>query len=143
RLRRRRTDRPGHPTGCAGPPPTGPGVRPGAGRGVPMRRGLFAVALGVIAAAAMIVPLPLVAIEPGGAVPVPPRVRLGVPAHPVHGQLLLTAVRLSERPALGALAAWIDPTVDLEPRPAIIPPGVPENEYLRAQLLLFQESAKV
>ena len=108
-----------------------------------MRRGLFAAAFGVVAAAATIVPLPLVAIEPGGAVPVPPRIRLGVPAHPVHGDLLLTAVRLSERPAVGTVAAWIDPDVDLEPRPAVIPPGVPEDEYLRAQLLLFQESATV
>lgn len=108
-----------------------------------MRRALFAVALGVIAAAAVIVPLPVVAVEPGGAVPVPPRVHLGMPAHPVNGQLLLTAVRLSERPAVGAVAGWIDPDVDVEPRPAVIPPGVPEQEYLQFQVELFKESSQV
>jgi PDZ domain-containing protein len=108
-----------------------------------MRRILFLVALGVIAAAAVIVPVPLVAIEPGGAIPVPPRVRLGIPADPVHGELLLTAVRLSETAAAGAIAGWIDPDVDLEPRPAVVPPGVREDEYLQAQQRLFQESAIV
>ena len=108
-----------------------------------MRRILFLAAVSVITAAAVIVPVPLVAIEPGGALPVAPRVRLGVPADPIHGELLLTAVRLSETTTVGAVAGWIDPSVDLELRPAVIPPGVREDEYLQAQQRLFQESAMV
>src|SRR5581483_3374489 len=116
-----RTDRARHLAGRDGPSAAGPGARPRPGRSCTVRRALFALAVGVIAAAAAVVPLPVVAIEPGGAVPVPPRVHLGIPAHPVHGQLLLTAVRLSEPPAVGAVAAWIDPDVNVEPRPAVIP----------------------
>ena len=108
-----------------------------------MRRALLLVALAVIAAAAVIVPLPVVAIEPGPALPVPPRIKLGIPAHPVHGQLLLTAVRLSEPPAVQAVADWLDPDVELQPRPAVIPPGVRESDYIQAQQRLFRESALV
>jgi PDZ domain-containing protein len=111
----------------------------------PVRRALFAVALGVIVAAAVIVPLPVVAVEPGGAVPVPPRVRFGAgaPVHPVHGQLLLTAVRLSEPAAVDAVVDLIKPDVDLEPRPAVIPAGVRQDDYIRSQLRLFAETAQV
>jgi PDZ domain-containing protein len=104
---------------------------------------VFSLAIVVIAAAAAIVPLPLVAVAPGGALPIPPRVSLGAPAHPVHGQFLLTGVRLSEPPAVGAVADMIDPKVDLEPRPRVIPPGVRRDEFLQAQLRLFRESADV
>ncbi|MDQ1515462.1 MAG: Lon-like protease [Actinomycetota bacterium] len=108
-----------------------------------MRRVFSVVALAVIAAAAVIVPLPVVAIEPGPALPVPPRIKLGIPAHPVHGQLLLTAVRLSEPAAVQAVADWLDPDVELQPRPAVIPPGVRESDYIQAQQRLFRESALV
>jgi PDZ domain-containing protein len=108
-----------------------------------LRRLLLGGAVAAILAAAAIVPMPLVAIEPGGAEPVAPRVRLGVPAHPVNGQYLLTTVRLAEPPAAGVLAAWIDPKIDLEPRPAVIPPGVPDEQYVQAQLQLFRESSEV
>jgi PDZ domain-containing protein len=37
----------------------------------------------------------------------------------------------------------IDPKVDLEPRPRVIPPGVRRDEFLQAQLRLFRESADV
>jgi PDZ domain-containing protein len=104
---------------------------------------LFLWAWGVILAAVLIVPLPLVAIEPGGALPVPPRVTLGVPVQPVHGQLLLTTVRLAEPSLVGAVAGWLDDKTDLAPRQAVIPPGVDEREYLAAQERVFRESAQV
>ena len=108
-----------------------------------MRRAFYLAAVAIIVAAAAIVPLPLVAIAPGAADPVPPRVSVGIPAHPVHGQILLTSVRLSEPAAIGAVEDWIDPEVSLEPRPRVIPPGVRAEDYRQAQLLLFHESAEV
>ena len=108
-----------------------------------MRRALFLSGWGAILAAALIVPLPVLAIEPGGALPVPPRVKLGVPAHPVHGQLLLTTVRLVEPPVVQAALDWLDGDADLAPRQAVIPPGVDEQEYFAAQQRVFQESAQV
>jgi PDZ domain-containing protein len=108
-----------------------------------VRRALFLTAWGVILAAALVVPLPVVAIEPGGALPVPPRVKLGVPVHPVHGQLLLTTVRLVEPPAVRAVVDWLDDEADLAPRQTVIPPGVDEREYFASQQRVFRESAQV
>jgi PDZ domain-containing protein len=103
---------------------------------------LFFGALAVLAAA-LIVPMPFIAIEPGVALPVAPRVRIGTTVHPINGQLLLTAVTLAEPSAAGLAVAWVDPSVDVVPRPAVIPAGVDEQQYLAAQHLLFQESGQV
>jgi Lon-like protease len=108
-----------------------------------VRRALFLFGWSAILAAALVVPLPIVAIEPGGALPVPPRVKLGVPTHPVHGQLLLTTVRLAEPPAVRAVVDWLDDDADLAPRQAVIPPGVDEREYFATQQRVFRESAQV
>jgi PDZ domain-containing protein len=108
-----------------------------------VRRTLFLSALGAILAAALVVPLPMVAIEPGGALPVPPRVKVAAPVHPVHGQLLLTTVRLAEPSAVRAVVDWVDDDADLVPRQAVIPPGVDEREYFAAQQRVFRESAQV
>jgi PDZ domain-containing protein len=108
-----------------------------------VRRALFLSGWGVILAAALVVPLPVVAIEPGGALPVPPRVKLGIPAHPVHGQLLLTTVRLAEPPLVRAVVDWLDHDADLAPRQAVIPSGVDEREYFATQQRVFRESAQV
>ena len=108
-----------------------------------MRRALFLSAFGLIVAAALIVPLPVVAIEPGTAVPVPPRVNVAAPVQPVHGQLLLTTVRLAEPSAVRAVVDWLDRQADLVPRQAVIPPGVDEPEYFAAQERVFRESAQV
>jgi Lon-like protease len=108
-----------------------------------VRRTLFLAAFGVILAAALVVPLPVVTIEPGAALPVPPRVKLGIPADPVHGQLLLTTVRLAEPSAVRAVVDWLDDDADLMPRQAVIPPGVDEGEYFAAQQRVFRESAQV
>lgn len=108
-----------------------------------MRRPLLLVALALVVVAAFVVPLPFIAIEPGPAVPVPPLVRLGAPVEPVDGQLLLTTVRISEPPLVETVSDWIDPTTDLLPRQAVIPPGVDERQYLADQQRVFRESAQV
>jgi PDZ domain-containing protein len=74
---------------------------------------------------------------------VPPRVKVAAPVQPVHGQLLLTTVRLAEPSAVKAVVDWIDDDADLMPRQAVIPPGVDEREYFAAQERVFRESAQV
>lgn len=112
-----------------------------------MRRLLFLAALASVVAAAFVVPVPLVAIQPGPAVGVPEVVRLGAApeaaAQPVNGRLLLTTVRISELPLAGAVEAWFDDSVDLVPREAVIPPGVDERQYAVDQQRVFRESVQV
>jgi Lon-like protease len=108
-----------------------------------VRRAAFLVGVGAIVAALFVVPVPLVAIEPGPAIPVAPRVRLGVSARPVDGRLLLTTVQLSDPSAVGAVVGWLDRNTDVVSRETVVPPGVDEREYLAAQRRLFRESAEV
>jgi PDZ domain-containing protein len=108
-----------------------------------VRRTLFLAAWIAILAAALIVPLPVVAIAPGAALPVPPRVRIAGPTQPVNGRLLLTTVKLIEPSAVLTVAGWLDDEVDIVSRQVVIPPGVDEREYFTAQQRVFRESAQV
>ena len=108
-----------------------------------VRRSFLVLGLAAILAAAAIVPLPLLAIEPGAAVPIEPLIEIDAPADPINGRLLLTAVRLAEPNAVGAVMAWLDDDVDVLLRPAVIPAGVDEHEFTRMQQQLLQESAEV
>jgi PDZ domain-containing protein len=108
-----------------------------------VRRAAFLLGVGAIVAALFVVPIGFIAIEPGPALPVAPRVHLAAPAHPVNGRLLLTTVRLSDASTVGALAGWLDDETDIVSRQAVVPPGVDEKEYLAAQQRLFRESAQV
>ena len=96
-----------------------------------------------IAAAALVVPVPLVSIEPGVAVPVESRVAVEGPADEVNGDLLLTAVLVEEPSAVDAIVGWLDDDTDVLWRQAVIPQGVDEDEYARAQQDLFRESAEI
>lgn len=114
-------------------------VRPNPG----LRRAVLLGATAAIVAAAVAVPMPFLAVAPGDALPVPPRVSLGVPADPVDGNLLLVAVRVYDVSAVGFVAAWLDDDVDLTARVAVIPTGVDEQEYTQAQRNLFEESVQI
>jgi PDZ domain-containing protein len=97
-----------------------------------------------VLAAAIIVPMPFIAIEPGVALPVPSRVHLQTTdVHPIRGQLLMTAVTLAEPSAVGVVAAWANPKDDVVPKPAVIPPGVDEQQYLVTQQKLFEETGRI
>ncbi|MFN0090420.1 MAG: PDZ domain-containing protein [Acidimicrobiales bacterium] len=107
------------------------------------RRALLGAALALIAVALAIVPLPLYVISPGPALAVAERVELARPADEVSGRLLLTTVRIARPSALGALGAWLDDDRAVTTRESIAPAGVDEEEYLRTQRRLFDESARV
>ncbi|HUP69143.1 MAG TPA: PDZ domain-containing protein [Acidimicrobiales bacterium] len=98
----------------------------------------------VIGAAAVLVPLPLVVISPGSAEPVPSRVTFeGEPRDKVSGQLYFLTVAVSQPTPVEALSAWLDGDQDVLPRQRVIPKGVDENQYVKAQRQVFGESARV
>jgi len=91
----------------------------------------------------LLVPLPLVLIEPGPALDVPSRLTLQRSAGPVHGKLLLTSVTFSEPSAVAALDGWLSSHEELVRKENVIPAGVNESDYFRAQEQVFAESARV
>ncbi len=107
-----------------------------------MRRTLLSASLVVVAAAAFVVPLPLVELTPGPAVDVPPLVRVGHATRPVHGQLLLLTVAVSQPSVAGALQALVGSDRELLPVAEVIPPGVDPARYDRVEQSVFVDSAE-
>ena len=107
-----------------------------------MRRGLVGLSVAIVLLTLVVVPLPLVELQPGPALDVASLINFGGPAHPVSGQLLLTTVTLSRPSAFGALEALLAHR-DLLPEGRVIPPGVDERQYLEAQKANFNESLDI
>ncbi len=84
---------------------------------------------------------PYVVMSPGPALDVADSISVsGAPVTPVNGEYLLTSVQLSRPSALRALIAAIRPDRDVLPLAAVVPPGVPAEEYSRRQREVFAES---
>lgn len=108
-----------------------------------MRKALLLGALAVIVTALLIVPLPLFVIAPGQALSVTDRVDLDHAEDEPSGRLLLTTVRVGQPSIVGAFWASVDGDQDLVPRQQIVPRGVDDTEYFRAQQRLFTESTRI
>lgn len=109
-----------------------------------LRRSLSIAATVIIGAAAVLVPLPLVVISPGSAEAVPARVTFeGETKDKVSGQLYFLTVAVSQPTPVEALSAWLDGDEDVLPRQRVIPKGVDEDQYVKAQREVFGESARV
>jgi PDZ domain-containing secreted protein/Zn-dependent protease len=84
---------------------------------------------------------PYVVMAPGPALDVADSISIsGAPVTPVNGEYLLTSVSLSRPSALRTLVAAIRPDREVLPLAAVIPPGVPAEEYSRRQREVFAES---
>lgn len=108
-----------------------------------MRRLLFLVALVIIAAAALVVPMPWLVVAPGEAVAVPQHIEVREAEGEITGDLLLTTVELRQTTAVGTLLAFVDDDREVVARQRVIPPDVDEDRFVEAQRRLFQESARV
>lgn len=109
-----------------------------------LRSSLVTAGLVIVLGAAVLVPLPLVVISPGSAEPVPPRVTFsGEPEDKVSGQLFFLTVAVSQPTPAEAVMAWLDDDEDVLPRERVIPEGVDEDEYIKAQRRVFTESARL
>lgn len=109
-----------------------------------LRSALGTAGLVAVLGTAVLVPLPLVVISPGSAESVPRRVTFeGEPKDKVSGQLFFLTVAVSQPTPFEAVVAWIDDDQDVLPRQRVIPEGVDEGEYIKAQRRVFTESARV
>ena len=107
------------------------------------RRRVMGAAALLFVVAVFIAPLPLYVIGPGSALPVEERVQLGRPPDAVSGDLLLLTVSLAQPSAARALYGWLDADQDVVAREDVVPEGVEDRDYLRAQRRLFRESGQV
>jgi PDZ domain-containing protein len=102
---------------------------------VAVRRLLFTASLGIVVAAALFVPLPLVELSPGPTFDVPAVVRFtGHEGHPVKGKLLATTVLETRPSATDVLGAWLSSHHELLREEQVVPPGVNERQYAEIQL---------
>lgn len=108
-----------------------------------MRKLLLAGALALIGAALAIVPIPLVVAEPAPPIDVAGHLDVQDPAGSVSGEYLLTAVRIDDASATEAASAWFSDDRDLITQPAVVPPGIDEDEFVELQRRLFRESVRV
>lgn len=107
-----------------------------------MRRLLFTVAVAILVWASVVVPVPMVALEPVPAQPV--AALFEVPGQSdVDDDLRFTAVRVQTQSVTGSIAAWLDEHRTVTFTPTVVPAGVEPEEFLELQRRQFEESVRV
>lgn len=93
-----------------------------------------------LAASAFYYP-PLAVTKPGPAIDVAEGISIeGVPTTEVNGEYLLLSVEVSQTNALGTLWAAVHPDQRVTPVSALVPEGISDEEFMQAQLRMFEES---
>jgi PDZ domain-containing protein len=95
---------------------------------VTRRIGLL-LSLGVVAWAAIVVPMPFYEVQPGEAIAVEDLVDLSASVDEVRGDLELLTVRTTTPNVIEAIWVGLNPDRSLEPGDERIPPGVDADEY--------------
>lgn len=108
-----------------------------------MRKLVFTLAVAILAWAAVVVPLPLLALQPAPAQPVGEVVELEAGGGTVPEALLFTAVHVRPQTAAGAVEVWLDEHRELTFTPAVIPPGVEPEQFVELQERMFAESVRI
>ncbi len=113
-------------------------------RGLWVRRLFYAVSAILIGVALWAVPLPFYVVQPERAVPVLNAVQVSGAPDSLSGEMLITTVNLVPASTVRAVDAQLfDRYAELVPAEQVIPQGVREQEFLKAQRQLFEESVRV
>jgi Lon-like protease len=108
-----------------------------------VRRAFYAITIGVLVWAAVLVPIELFfLVEPGPATPATEAVSIEGEAEDLTGDLLITTAAFSDATAAEMLVAVVDPDRDVALRAQVVPPEIDEQEFLETQLRLFRESVE-
>jgi PDZ domain-containing protein len=101
------------------------------------------IAVLLLMGAAVVVPLPYYLEEPGDALGLGDRLKIGAPtATPVDGAFLFTTVTLQPGTLAQLVAAWLDPETTVIDADQVIPPGQSEAAYFAHQQLVFEQTAR-
>lgn len=108
------------------------------------RRLLLGATVGVVAAAATVVPLPWVEYVPGDVIPIAPLVTIDDDsAGALDGTTGMLTVRVRQQPLVSAMVALVDPARDLVPAAQVFPSGVDRRTYLAEQRERFERQFEV
>lgn len=108
-----------------------------------MRKLVFSGAVGILVWAAVIVPLPLVVIVPAPAQPVLSAIQVADTTDEISGDLLFTAVELTNVTTVGTIEAWRDPYRDVSLPGQVLPEDFDPERFLEQQQEIFAESLRV
>lgn len=108
-----------------------------------MRKLVFSGAVGILVWAAVIVPLPLVVIVPAPAQPVLSAIQVADTTDEISGDLLFTAVELTNVTTVGTIEAWRDPHRDVSLPGQVLPEDFDPEQFLEQQQENFAESLRV
>jgi PDZ domain-containing protein len=99
--------------------------------------------VGIVIAAVIIVPLPLVELSPGPTFDVPALVRFeGHEAQPVNGKILACTVLLGQARLSDVVGAVLRDDHEIVRRREVVPSDISQREYIRFERQLFNESAR-
>lgn len=113
-----------------------------------MRRFLLFLSVALLAAAAVLVPLPWLAIESGPTLETSELVSVSAEADQVDlaessGSYLVTSVLLTEPSLVGTVANLLDDSAGLVAREVVVPSGIDEERFTRIQRRLFEEGTRL
>lgn len=111
-----------------------------------MRKLVFAFSVLLIAWAVVVVPLPLLALEPVPAQPVVEVLEVGAGeealTEPLPDEVRFTAVLVRSQTIAGAVEVWVDEHRSLTFAPNVVPAGIEPDEFLELQVRMFEESVR-
>ncbi len=108
-----------------------------------MRRAGFLLSVVALVAAAAVVPLPWLAITPGPTFETSELIDVSGDVADANGHYLLTSVQLDDASLFETIGAVFDDATDLVERSSAIPTDIGEDEFIRAQRRLFEETARL
>lgn len=102
------------------------------------------VGLVILVAVGLLYRPPLLVIAPGDTFAVGPDVTInGAPVTPLNGTYLAATVTLERQTALGTLLSAVRPDREVVRASAVLPAGVPPQEYFRQQHALYEQSRRL
>lgn len=108
------------------------------------RRLTYATSWALLVLGAVLVPMPIFAVSPGGAIEVVDLVVVNDHATtPLDGSAALLAVQLTRPSVVEWLRAEVDPTRDLVGLSRVVPSGQRDREYFDDQAVLFADTFEV
>lgn len=108
-----------------------------------VRTGALLLSIGLVACAALLVPMPIVESAPGGVTDIGSLVRVDADTTDLTGELGLVSVRVDQPSLLELLRAALDDERDLRNRDDVIPASLDQRAYIELQQQEFRRTFRV
>lgn len=108
-----------------------------------VRTAAFTLSVGVIMAAALLVPMPLVETAPGAVTEIPPLIEVDGQTRPLEGRIGLLTVRVDQPSLVETLRAALDDRRTLRDPHDVVPTRLDHRTYVELQQQEFRQSFRV